>query len=121
MHSCGSQDEPATRDPANIPHRGRRLPFAKRWSLMHLRRGRNLLSTRHAPRCRFAPELLDRRVLLAATLNIEGVQNDSLDQSRVHASRAGSQNGEPLSTSGEGIDLRGFLDTSASGLLISTE
>jgi hypothetical protein len=88
---------------------------------MHLRQGRHPLAARHASLRRFQPELLERRVLLAATLDIEGVQNASLDQPRVHAYLAGTQGGDPLSTTGEGIDLRGFLDTGASGLLIGLE
>lgn len=71
--------------------------------------------------CVVAVLLLATHVALAT--DIEGVQPAALDQPRVHLHLRRTQNGEPLSTGKKKdektINITAFLDTGASGVLLS--
>src|SRR3954471_13941067 len=67
-------------------------------------------------------ELLEPR-LLYSTYDIQGVQAASLDQPQVYAIFRNSPTGNPLGGTGpdDGYAVKAFLDTGASGVLLSQE
>ena len=68
-------------------------------------------------------EALESRRHFASTYDIAGVQAASLDQPQVHAIFRTSPTGNPLggNNPNDGIAIKAFLDTGASGVLLSLE
>src|SRR5438045_419340 len=86
------------------------LPMAKR------------LPTRIVPSRSTSFELLESR-LLYSTYDIQGVQAAAIDQPQVYAIFRNSPTGNPLGGNGpdDGYAVKSYLDTGASGILLSQE